>query len=71
MIAKKFQTVADIDTRFVWLDTQIAICDTKAGDSTEPNRNKFKTRAVNLRHEKAVLEHRRQYLLTPPLPLLF
>lgn len=69
MITKRFQTVEDIDTRIVWLNKEIGICETKAGDSTEPNRQKFKTRAVNLRHEKTVLERRRQFLLTPLLVL--
>jgi hypothetical protein len=67
MIAKKFTTVEQIDDRFVWLDAQIGICDKKADDATEPNRQKFKTRAVNLRHEKAVLTRRRGFLLTPEL----
>ncbi len=66
-LAKKFQTVEQIDDRFVWLDTQIQICDTKAADTLEPKREKFRTRAVNLRHEKTTLERRRQLLLTPEL----
>lgn len=67
MSPKKFQTVEACDQRFVWLDAQIAICDTKAADTTDPKREKFRTRAVNLRHEKRLLEKQRQHLLTPEL----
>lgn len=64
MLAKKFQTVEQIDQRFVWLDKEISICLKKANDTAEPNRDKFKSRAANLKHEKSVLERRRQFLLT-------
>lgn len=67
MIAKRFQTVEQIDQRFVWLDKEIEIAQRKGKDTENPDWRKFKTRWKNLRHEKSVLEKRRQFLLTPQL----
>jgi hypothetical protein len=64
---KKFTTTEQCDNRFVWLDKEIAICDTKAADTTDPNREKFRSRTNDLRHEKRLLEKHRQFLLTPQL----
>jgi hypothetical protein len=67
MNSKKFTTVEQIDGRFAWLDAQITICDQKAADRDETGREMFKSRANNLRHEKSVLQKRRQFLLTPEM----
>ncbi len=67
MNPKKFQTVEACDQRFVWLDTQIEICIRRSLDKTEPKAKQFASRAVNLKHEKRLLESHRQHLLTPEL----
>lgn len=67
MIAKRFQTVEQIDQRFVWLDKEIEIAQRNGNDTENPHWQKFKTRWKNLCHEKRVLEKRRQFLLTPQL----
>jgi hypothetical protein len=67
MNTEKFTTPEQCDNRFVWLDKEIAICDNKAADTTDPKRESYRARANNLRHEKKLLEKHRQFLLTPQL----
>ena len=67
MKAKKYVTTDEIDQRFVWIDKEIETASLKADDNTEPNRDKFKKRAENLKHQKALLAKRRDLLLTPEL----
>ena len=68
MIAKRFQTIEQIDQRFVWLDNQMALLEPLAvGDCTNRDGEKAKSRLKNLRHEKKVLTEQRNLLLTPEL----
>jgi len=64
---RNYTTTDEIDQRFVWIDKEIEIAGRKADDASEPNRDKFKNRAANLKHQKSLLLRRRNLLLTPAL----
>ena len=67
MNARQYTTTAQIDSRFVWLDSQIAIIAGKLASPKACDREKLTSKLANLKHSKKVLAKRRDFLLTPEL----